>query len=63
MIKSLEHFFKLILIEVQWFEIYHIFDFVCNFVAYHEKLKEAGVKSQTFTVKGVTHGFFVMPGL
>ncbi|XP_071161591.1 ethyl acetate hydrolase-like [Mytilus galloprovincialis] len=30
--------------------------------AYHEKLKEAGVKSQTFTVKGVTHGFFVMPG-
>ncbi|VDI48447.1 Hypothetical predicted protein [Mytilus galloprovincialis] len=31
--------------------------------AYHEKLKEAGVKSQTFTVKGVTHGFFVMPAL
>lgn len=30
--------------------------------AYHEKLKEAGVKSQIFTVKGVTHGFFHLPG-
>ncbi|XP_061173957.1 ethyl acetate hydrolase-like isoform X1 [Saccostrea echinata] len=30
--------------------------------AYHEKLKEAGVKSQLFTVKGVTHGFFHLPG-
>ncbi|KAJ8308432.1 hypothetical protein KUTeg_013306, partial [Tegillarca granosa] len=30
-------------------------------VAYHEKLKEAGVKSQTFTVKGVPHGFFHLP--
>ncbi|XP_062593609.1 ethyl acetate hydrolase-like isoform X4 [Saccostrea cucullata] len=31
-------------------------------IAYHEKLKEAGVKSQIFTVKGVTHGFFHLPG-
>ncbi|XP_061173960.1 ethyl acetate hydrolase-like isoform X4 [Saccostrea echinata] len=31
-------------------------------IAYHEKLKEAGVKSQLFTVKGVTHGFFHLPG-
>lgn len=31
-------------------------------LAYHEKLKEAGVKSQIFTVKGVTHGFFHLPG-
>lgn len=30
--------------------------------AYHEKLKEEGVKSQIFTVKGVTHGFFHLPG-
>lgn len=32
-------------------------------LAYHEKLKEAGVKSQIFTVKGVTHGFFHLPGI
>ncbi|XP_048732966.2 carboxylic ester hydrolase LipN-like isoform X6 [Ostrea edulis] len=31
-------------------------------IAYHEKLKEEGVKSQIFTVKGVTHGFFHLPG-
>ncbi|XP_022333295.1 ethyl acetate hydrolase-like isoform X4 [Crassostrea virginica] len=31
-------------------------------IAYHEKLKAAGVKSQIFTVKGVTHGFFHLPG-
>ena len=30
--------------------------------AYHEKLRKNGVKSQTFTVKGVTHGFFHLPG-
>ncbi|KAK3092702.1 hypothetical protein FSP39_006173 [Pinctada imbricata] len=29
--------------------------------AYHEKLKKNGVKSQTHTVKGVTHGFFHLP--
>ncbi|XP_033733979.1 AB hydrolase superfamily protein C1039.03-like isoform X1 [Pecten maximus] len=30
--------------------------------AYHEKLKKAGIRSQTFCVKGVTHGFFHLPG-
>ncbi|XP_069115073.1 carboxylic ester hydrolase LipN-like isoform X2 [Argopecten irradians] len=30
--------------------------------AYHEKLQQAGIRSQVFCVKGVTHGFFHLPG-
>ncbi|XP_021353653.1 AB hydrolase superfamily protein C1039.03-like isoform X2 [Mizuhopecten yessoensis] len=31
-------------------------------VAYHNKLKKAGIPSQTHCVRGVTHGFFHLPG-
>ena len=30
--------------------------------AYYEKMKKAGVSAQLYTVKGVLHGFFNMPG-